>query len=760
MKKRYTIGFLVSGIMDEFTELMARGIMDAMGDDDSVRLVVVPVKYIDRDLTGLPDKYEYQYKTTSKFLTKKNMDALIVAKDCIGCLTTNDNIIRYMESLGDIPMVMIASRMEGHPGVTFDNRSGIVEGLNYLIEKLSIKKLCMLGGDDNNTDAGERKRIFIEVLKSHGLEYKDTQFVESELTNKCRAEAGRLLDQNPDAEAIFCVNDMVAMGLYEEMRDRGLEPGRDIKIMGFDNSVNSAMVNPSLSTVDANAEELGQYAYHMTMRMLAGEKLGEETIPTRFIKRDSFGMDMDSEEPVEEAVLDRDSLKDYFEGMFYRKGKEYDERLEDEFITFMGSLIDYISKGEHDAIKLREIRNDVESFLSQGALEHADIDELILYVDRFQKAALHNYSNPENRKSIYGFSNHIYKRLLKHFGNAMVQYEDSLYGMVYSMKTLVKDSLNFTYGNDRSYSTALGSLNLINIRNAYLYIYDKPILHLENEEFTLPETLRLKAAMNNGVVEDIPYNRQLIRLGRLFDNNYIKTKNYKMVLMPLYFGDTLYGVILYDLNDTTFMNGEFLANQFGTTARMIDILKMNNEIQKQLEENLAVMSQNNIELDKISKNDVLTGILNRRGFNKVAEEMLRQGKELKSDVILSYVDMNNLKIINDRFGHDDGDFALKTISKLLTEIIDCKGVVGRIGGDEYAFVYYGELFEDELSEVIRERFAAFNEASDKEYNITVSCGFFRVKPDEDISLDDAMAMADQDLYIAKQNKDNRILKEM
>ena len=578
MKKRYTIGFLVSGIMDEFTELMARGIMEAMGDD-SVRLVVVPVKYIDRDLTGLPDKYEYQYKTTSKFLTKKNMDALIVAKDCIGCLTTNENIIRFMKSLGDIPMVMIASKMDGHPSVTFDNRSGIVEGLNYLIEKLDVKKLCMLGGDDNNTDAGERKRIFIEVLKSHGLEYKESQFVESELTNLCRKEAGLLLDQNPDAEAIFCVNDVVAFGLYEEMLARGLEPGRDIKVMGFDNSVNSAMVNPSLSTVDANAEELGQYEYRMVMRMIAGEKLSEETIPTRFIKRDSFGEIAALTAPSEDAVLDPDSLKDFFEELFYRRGKEYDERLEDEYISFMSKLINHVSSETHDKSEIRVIRNEIENFLNQGAMEHADIDELILYVDRIQSAVLRIYDEPADKKSVYEFSAHIYKRLLKYLGNTTVQYEDSLNSILYSMKTLVKDSLNFTYGNDRSYSTALGSLNLINIKNAYIYIYDKPILHLENEEFELPETLRLKAAMNNGTVEDIPYNKQLIRIGRLLDNNYNKAKNYKMVLMPLYFGDTLYGVILYDLNDTTFMNGEFLANQFGTTARMIDILKMNNEIQ-------------------------------------------------------------------------------------------------------------------------------------------------------------------------------------
>lgn len=760
MKEKYTVGFLVSGIMDEFTEEMAKGIMSAMKREDSVNLVVIPVKYIDRDLSMLPDKYEFQYKTTSKFLTKDSLDAVIVAKDCIGCLTEEENILRFMESINDIPTILIASRMKGYAGVTFDNRSGIAEGLEYMITKLGVKKLCMLGGEIKNSDVLERRNIFFETLRKHGLECSDKQFAESELTHMCRKEAAELLDNNPDVEAVFCVNDMVASGMYDELRARGLEPGHDILVMGFDNAVFGAMANPSLSTVDADAKELGRYAYQMTLRLIHGEKVGEETIPTRFIKRDSLGETKDSSMDSELAVLNKDNLHKYFADVFYRSIRDGDAKLEDEYISFMNKLIDFVYSDEHDPKKLTVIQMEIDRFLKDGAMEYADIDELILYIDKIQSAVMQINKDVSDKEMIYDFISVIYKRLLKHLGNETVQYEDRIYNVIYSMKTLVKDSLNFTYGNDRSYSTALASINLLNIKNAYLYIYEKPILHLEKEEFVVPKNLRLKAVMNDGEVEDVPYNKQRIRREKIFNNPFIRQSCYQMVLMPLYFGDTLYGVILYDLNDTTFMNGEFLANQFGTTARMINILKMNNEIQKQLEENLAVMSKNNIELDKLSRNDVLTGILNRRGFNSIAKGIINDNRGFKRDTIVSYVDMNNLKIINDRFGHDDGDFALKTISQILTDIVDQKGVVGRIGGDEYALAYYGELSEEELREVIRERFDAFNIQSDKDYNVTVSCGFYRIKADENISLEDALAMADQDLYVAKQNKDNRILKNI
>ena len=231
-----------------------------------------------------------------------------------------------------------------------------------------------------------------------------------------------------------------------------------------------------------------------------------------------------------------------------------------------------------------------------------------------------------------------------------------------------------------------------------------------------------------------------------------------MALMPLYFGDTIYGSIQLDLTDIIFRNAEFLANQFATTARVIRILQQNNEIQKQLEENLAIMAENNIVLDRLSRNDVLTGILNRRGFDDISKGVIAECREMKRDVIVSYVDMNNLKVINDRFGHDDGDFALKAISTLLTDIIGGNGTVGRIGGDEYAFIYHGKLNEEELLKEIEESFRRMNEASEKPYNVTVSCGFYRIHPEDNISLDDALAIADQNLYVAKKYKDNRTIK--
>jgi hypothetical protein len=78
--------------------------------------------------------------------------------------------------------------------------------------------------------------------------------------------------------------------------------------------------------------------------------------------------------------------------------------------------------------------------------------------------------------------------------------------------------------------------------------------------------------MTEGEIQVLPPEEQPINLMDIYSNPYITDSKYNMVLMPLYFRETLYGSILYDLTDITYDNGEFLANQYANAARVIDIL--------------------------------------------------------------------------------------------------------------------------------------------------------------------------------------------
>ena len=143
-----------------------------------------------------------------------------------------------------------------------------------------------------------------------------------------------------------------------------------------------------------------------------------------------------------------------------------------------------------------------------------------------------------------------------------------------------------------------------------------------------------------------------------------------------------------------------------------------------------------------------------------AESCLEGAYATGIQVMAMYVDMDNLKIVNDRYGHDDGDFSLKLIASTLKEFVDRDtGVLGRIGGDEFACIVWSDDEPEEFKNRIRSWFDNFNEKSDKPYNVSVSVGVHKVNIEERKTLDEVLAIADDDLYIEKKKRNKSVAKK-
>ena len=331
----------------------------------------------------------------------------------------------------------------------------------------------------------------------------------------------------------------------------------------------------------------------------------------------------------------------------------------------------------------------------------------------------------------------------------------------HSMKLFVRDMLQFEKGNDQSYASVLHNLDWLNIKNAFLFTFKKPIMHLYEEKYTLPAHYYLKAYLRDGKAFSVPAIKQKHSIRDIFRNYGMEgIGKYSMVLLPLFSNELLYGLLLCDLSSDLFVNGEFLINQMSSATKMIDLLKSNENIQQQLEESLATLKENNIELDNLSRSDGLTGILNRRGFYTAADELLEKSREAGKKVLVIYADMNNLKIINDKYGHDEGDFSLKLISEMLVSSMEKRGIAGRIGGDEFACIMEYEC-EDEGKEVltqIYQKFDEYNTKSEKQYNVTISAGACILESTDKLTLKEALTQADEKLYEVKKFRTKEVAK--
>lgn len=756
INKRITIGVLVSGILDEFTQHICSGIMTEAKSCDA-DILIIPGKYLDRDLSHNRElMYEYQYVTAFSYIRKGSVDALIIAADCIGCFASKENIQALLHQYDGIPCVLIASKADGYVNVTFDNYNGIREGLEYLIQTCGYRRIGMVGGTDNNTDARERKEAFRRVLADHGIEWTDRRFTEGNLSRTGRDAYRTLLDENPDLEAVFCVNDATAFGLYDELKRRGLKPGKDISVLGFDDSIAAAQTSPSLSSVRADPNQLGEAAVRTVLSILRGNAVSDTVIPTRFVLRDSI---CQPKSPANHCLHILNCLDTSFHDIFYRNYhaqiQGQTDRLNQAYKTLFNTLAGHFRNPPGDLYPLFAVSQALDDFLSLGGAAYADVDALLTVLEELYYGLLELQPDANAKFELRNTFSMIYRKLIRALNRQSAAILNQEYRTNYAMKLFVQNILQFEHGDEQSYCTLLQNLEWLQIRNAGLYLLPEPTEHLFPKPFTAPDLLYLKAVLSDGTVHPVSPELQKVSLSDLFTHDRpAADTSCCRVLLPLFFGTVVYGVLLCDMTELLFTNGEFLVNQLSSALKMITLLRTNQDIQARLEDNLASLKDHNIELDTLSKSDPLTGILNRRGFYSRAEELLAAHRANGHDALIIYADMNNLKRINDQYGHKEGDSSLKQIALILAKLVSGRGIAGRIGGDEFACLLElrGPEREEEILARLYRMFDDYNRLAAKPYALTVSAGACAVTPDTDLTLKNALMLADQKLYEEKKHR--------
>jgi len=159
-------------------------------------------------------------------------------------------------------------------------------------------------------------------------------------------------------------------------------------------------------------------------------------------------------------------------------------------------------------------------------------------------------------------------------------------------------------------------------------------------------------------------------------------------------------------------------------------------------------------LRELSLVDELTKIYNRRGFWTLAEQQVKVAHRTRKEMTLFYADLDDLKRINDTFGHDAGDQALIEAADLLRDVFRDSDIIARIGGDEFVVLAI-DIAEGKASALTRrlgERLEARNARAEGAWQLTFSVGVCRYSPDRPCSLQDLLTQADRKMYQDKTSK--------
>lgn len=216
----------------------------------------------------------------------------------------------------------------------------------------------------------------------------------------------------------------------------------------------------------------------------------------------------------------------------------------------------------------------------------------------------------------------------------------------------------------------------------------------------------------------------------MFDYNYLKLFGVNLAALP---GDSVVinrPISGFEKYQTTIMAGML------TVAFMLLIIQ-----RKKVQDQLKLFATT----------DTLTGVLNRRTGIALLEQRLEMAKAQYLKLTICFVDVNDLKMINDTYGHHDGDNVIQSISRLLGQRLNKNDVLCRFGGDEFIIAFTDcELDQAKLKmEQIDQDINIHSYRNHKDYCISISWGFAEFNPAKPVLLDELIKLADSMMYIYK-----------
>ncbi len=236
-----------------------------------------------------------------------------------------------------------------------------------------------------------------------------------------------------------------------------------------------------------------------------------------------------------------------------------------------------------------------------------------------------------------------------------------------------------------------------------------------------------------------------------------------LLSIPLKNDDEVIGVInfshplleAFDENKINLM--VLLSNFVGQMIMLADlhnkIAHWNESLRRQVNEKTAELRKKNRELQRMAVKDPLTGIYNRRFFSTRLEEEFIRACRYNEHFSLLLIDLDNLKPINDTFGHLTGDRVIKGLTRTLKAVGRTGDVIARIGGDEFAYILLesSEIEAKEFEQRIHEKFEEMNFRGIN-HNPTVSIGIAHSSKKKFKKHMEIYKLADENLYRAKKKK--------
>ncbi|MFZ3662833.1 LacI family DNA-binding transcriptional regulator [Enterococcus faecalis] len=221
-------------------------------------------------------------KKSHLFIPEKMVDGAII----LDWTFPTKEIEKFAERGHSIVVLDRTTELRNIRQVLLDNRGGATQAIEQFVN-VGSKKVLLLSGPEKGYDSQERLAVSTRELTRFGIPY---EIIQGDFTEPSGYAAAKKILSQPQTEPVdvFAFNDEMAIGVYKYVAETNYQMGKDIRIIGFDNSELGAFVQPRLATIAYSKHRWGMVAAEKIIHLMRGELAESEHIYTRFIEGESF----------------------------------------------------------------------------------------------------------------------------------------------------------------------------------------------------------------------------------------------------------------------------------------------------------------------------------------------------------------------------------------------------------------------------------------------------------------------------------------
>ena len=276
-RKTFNLGIVVPDLENSFFSYAVDSIIDCATDRKYHVILTVSREQ------AILERYNIEN------LIGMRVDGLLV---CLSQKSQDRQIFSLVKKM-NIPLVFFDRAFEdmGLPAVVFDDRRSAINAIDHVI-KTGITRIAHFAGYSSVNIGKERIEGYKTSLRNHGIPLRNDWIIEGGFEFKDGYDSFRKLLETGDLpQAVFTVNDRVALGLYKAADEAGLKVPDDIRVFGFGFSETTDLFQPSLTIINQDPRELGRKAFFTLLDMIDNNKVGGNVrivIEEQFLWRESL----------------------------------------------------------------------------------------------------------------------------------------------------------------------------------------------------------------------------------------------------------------------------------------------------------------------------------------------------------------------------------------------------------------------------------------------------------------------------------------